>query len=189
MLATAGVEAYRFYLWYLSPMYVFWIVAGSSVVDDMLEVIIKRRAMIFRWTATVGLCLVIISGVMFCLRLETREPLYVARYQVARWMAANLPPDAVCASWNAGQIGFFSERTVINLDGLINGVDFYNRVVRGEVSRLDYAYENGVGYLADHSLEQRVSQKFQPLLAVPIGDGSGRTVAVWDISSPAPPSE
>jgi hypothetical protein len=104
-------------------------------------------------------------------------------------MAANLPPDAVCASWNAGQIGFFSERTVINLDGLINGVDFYNRVVRGEVSRLDYAYENGVGYLADHSLEQRVSQKFQPLLAVPIGDGSGRTVAVWDISSPAPPSE
>jgi hypothetical protein len=184
MIATAGVEAYRHYLWYLSPVYIFWIVAGSTAVDDVLEVTVKRRTTTLRWAASVGLVLVIISGIMFSLRFRIREPLYVARYRVARWMAANLPPDAVCASWNAGQIGFFSERTVINLDGLINGVDYYNRVIRGGVSRLDYIYENDVNYLVDHKLERRLPQKFLSLLEVPINDGSGETVQVWQVSVP-----
>jgi hypothetical protein len=184
MIATAGVEAYRHYLWYLSPVYIFWIVAGSTAVDDVLEVTVKRRTAILQWTAAAGFCLVIVSGIMFSVRSEARNPLYAARYQAARWMAANLPPDAVCASWNAGQIGFFSERTVINLDGLINGVDYYNRVIRGGVSRLDYIYENDVNYLVDHKLERRLPQKFLSLLEVPINDGSGETVQVWQVSEP-----
>lgn len=41
-------------------------------------------------------------------------------YQVALWMRDNIPSDARMAAWNAGVYSWYSGRTVINLDGLIN---------------------------------------------------------------------
>lgn len=53
------------------------------------------------------------------------------RVQAARWLAGNLPPGDKVGSWNAGMLGYFSHRTVVNLDGLVNDVAFYRRVVDG----------------------------------------------------------
>lgn len=70
-------------------------------------------------------------------------------------MAENLPADAVCASWNAGQLGFFSQRRVVNLDGLINSRDYYERVLRADPSAQTdvlraYLHEEGVTCLVDY---------------------------------------
>ena len=35
-----------------------------------------------------------------------------------------LPGDAVLGSWNAGAIGYFAERPVVNLDGVVNSYDY-----------------------------------------------------------------
>jgi hypothetical protein len=188
LIPTVSVGAHRWYIWYLSPIFIFWIIVLGLVIDGIERLVTRRMLEVFLQGMLMvgGGLAIIVSACFFVVRLDYRNPLYVARYKAARWMAANLPPDAVCASWNAGQIGFFSERTVINMDGLINGIDYYNRVIRGDVSRLDYVYENGVGYLVDYKLEKRVPQKFPSLLEVPIRDESGERVQVWQVLAPNP---
>jgi hypothetical protein len=51
---------------------------------------------------------------------------------LAEWIRARTPPEARVGSVFAGVLGYFSERTVINLDGLVNSVDYYERVLVGE---------------------------------------------------------
>jgi hypothetical protein len=43
----------------------------------------------------------------------------------AKWLNENLPQDCTIGVWDAGVIGYFSERKVVNLDGLINGIELY----------------------------------------------------------------
>jgi hypothetical protein len=67
-------------------------------------------------------------------------------HDAAQWARANLPPDAVLGSWNAGTIGFLSGRRVVNLDGLVNSWDYY-LVERHDLCR--YWQKTGVTYLVD----------------------------------------
>ena len=55
-----------------------------------------------------------------------------------------MPPAIIIGSWNAGQLGYFSGRTVINLDGLINGRTYYETVITGEVPLSHYLNDRGV---------------------------------------------
>ena len=54
-------------------------------------------------------------------RLFGEEPLYAA----AGWIASHLPAEATIGAWNAGMLAFFSQRRVVNLDGLVNSREFF----------------------------------------------------------------
>jgi hypothetical protein len=41
-------------------------------------------------------------------------------YEGARWLREETPPDTRAGAFNAGIIGYFSDRTVLNLDGVVN---------------------------------------------------------------------
>jgi hypothetical protein len=78
-------------------------------------------------------------------------------YQGALWARRSLPPDVTIWSGSAGILGYFSERRVVNTDGLANDWSFLNDVLRsGEVpfgtyiARWDYA----IDAMTDESLEQ-----------------------------------
>ncbi len=64
----------------------------------------------------------------------------------AEWIREHVDDDVSIGSFNAGIIGYMSERNVVNLDGLVN-----NSVVRYlEEKRLwDYVRERKIGYLVD----------------------------------------
>ena len=57
-------------------------------------------------------------------------------------------------SFNAGQLGFFSNRSVVNLDGLINHVSYFENVLRdGSPSALAaYIDRVGIDYVVDHNV-------------------------------------
>src|SRR4029077_13881509 len=85
-----------------------------------------------RWAGRLGLALLWCSVPLATLRgleqsvLRERlglnpEPLRDA----AQWARVNLPADAVIGAWNAGAIGYLSERRVVNLDGVVNSWDYY----------------------------------------------------------------
>ena len=118
---------------------------------------------------------------MFARSINFTSKLYVARYSVALWIAENSPPDTVFASWNAGQLGFFSNRAFINLDGVINSVDYYERVIRGSVSLTDYLYENKVDYIVDYDTYDSLPD-FPVVHTFPIDDESGRSIHIWQVS-------
>lgn len=72
--------------------------------------------------------------------------LHPALYEMALWIKAHLPPDAVIGSFDAGIIGYFSERQVVNLDGLVNSIDFVPYAVGDSV--YVYLKKRQIGYLA-----------------------------------------
>jgi hypothetical protein len=46
------------------------------------------------------------------------------------WLAAHTPPGTRIGSWNGGRIAYFTPRAIIDLDGLVNSVDYYRRCIR-----------------------------------------------------------
>ena len=54
------------------------------------------------------------------------------RYQAGVHVRNNFPRQATFGSWWAGIVGYFSDRRVVNLDGVINSAQFFERYLRTE---------------------------------------------------------
>ena len=67
--------------------------------------------------------------------------------EVAHWAQEKLPADAVFATTDAGVFGYFSERTTINLDGLINNYRYREEIRAGRFA--GYLHQRGVQYILD----------------------------------------
>jgi hypothetical protein len=183
-VALSGVEYSPYFIWYRSPSFIFWIITGSLIALFAFTKIrlFKPSLNILKWTP-VG-CSAVIFAVaiyMFARSINFTSKLYAARYDAALWIAENSPPDTVFASWNAGQLGFFSDRTFINLDGLINNVDYYERVLRGSVPLADYLVENKVDYIVDYSIYHPIPD-YPVIRTFPLNDGTGRLIHIWQVS-------
>jgi hypothetical protein len=72
------------------------------------------------------------------------------RHQAALWLRSETPEGARVGSWNAGLLGFFPHRAVVNLDGLVNDRRYFEDVVVGR--DLDgYLWREGITWLADQA--------------------------------------
>ncbi len=103
---------------------------------------------------------VVVSGLLVAGALTARgwlapfsvSPLDPASWQqsmlrAARHVNHHLPPDARVGAFNAGLLGYFAHRTVINLDGLAN-----NEVLRHSLAGrplLDYVRSAGITHMVD----------------------------------------
>ena len=183
-VAVSGAGYTPYFMWYRSPSFIFWIVTGSLLALFAFEhtKLAKQPFIFFKW-APVGFSLVIfaVAIYMFARSISFSSKLYAARYDAALWIAENSPPDTIFASWNAGQLGFFSDRTFINLDGLINNVDYYERVLRGPVPLVDYLAENKVDYIVDYSIYHPISD-YPVIRSFPLNDERGRSIHIWQVS-------
>jgi hypothetical protein len=143
---------------------------------------IKFLVNIRKWIP-VGISLVVFSVAiyMFVRSINFTSKLYAVRYDAAVWISENSLPDTIYASWNAGQLGFFSNRTFINLDGVINNIYYYKRVLRGSVPLIDYLADNNVDYIVDYDTYGSIPE-FQSINTFPINDGSGRSIHIWQVS-------
>ena len=83
--------------------------------------------------------------------------LYLAQangYIIARWVSENTEPQARVGAWNSGVIGYFSTRTVVNLDGVVNN-ELYQYVSNrhGTFSLKDlrdYVRQKQITYITDY---------------------------------------
>lgn len=183
-IAVSGVEYILYFIWYRSPSFIFWIITVSLIALFTFERIglINHSLNILKWAPLAfNLLIFAVAIYMFARSINFSSKLYVARYDAALWIKENSPPDTIFASWNSGQLGFFSNRTFINLDGVINNVDYYERVLRGSVSLTDYLFENKVEYLVDYATYDSIPDS--PVIRTfPLNDGSGRAIQIWQIS-------
>jgi len=69
------------------------------------------------------------------------------RVAAAQWINHNTPLNSLIAAANAGIVGYYAERSVINLDGVVNENAFKARI-NDQLHR--YIYESNIEYLADH---------------------------------------
>jgi len=182
-IAISGVQYTLYFMWYRSPSFIFWILTLSLIALFTSEYIkpLKQPFRVFRW-APIGLSLLLfaVAIYMFVRSINFTSTLYATRYNAALWIAENSPPDMIFASWNTGQLGFFSNRTFINLDGVINHVDYYERVLRGSISLTDYLFENRVDYIVDYDTYDSIPD-FPVVRSFPLNDESGRSIQIWRV--------
>ena len=183
-IAVSGADYVIYFAWYRSPSFIFWIITFSLAAlfsFDRLK-LVKFQSNAYKWIP-VAACLTIffVAIYLFLRSINFTSNLYAARYNTSLWITENFQTDAIFASWNAGQLGYFSNRTFINLDGVINNVDYYERVLRGPDSIADYLFENNVDYLVDYATYGAVPD-FPIVYSFPIDDGSGRSIHIWQVS-------
>jgi len=182
-VALSEVEYAPYFIWYRSPSFIFWIVTGSLIALFAFAQTrrLKNPFNIHKWGPVgVSLAICAVAIYMFASSVKFTSKLYVARYNAALWIAENSSPDTIFASWNAGQLGFFSNRTFINLDGVINNVDYYERVLLGSVPLADYLIENNVDFIVDYATYHPIPD-YPVVHTFPLNDDSGRSLHIWQV--------
>ena len=183
-IAISGVEYRAYFAWYRSPSFIFWIMTASLIALFAFEQLQRVRSSwaSLRW-APVGVSLlgVTVAIYLFARSINFTSTLYAARYNAALWIAENSSPDTIFAAWNTGQLGYFSDRTFINLDGVINNVDYYQRVLHGSTSLSDYLIENHVDFIVDYATYASIPD-FPVVHTFPLNDETGRSIHIWQVS-------
>jgi hypothetical protein len=135
--------------WYLVPERFALVVLVAWAVAEVNG----RR--IERWMALVpGFATLALAGTLvFAVRRDWKQPLdhswHVAAYEAAIWARDHLPQEAILAMKDAGHFAFFSERRVINIDGLANNFAYQDELRRGRFAA--YLHESGVTYFVQHA--------------------------------------
>lgn len=73
--------------------------------------------------------------------------LYAQRYEIAKQLPTMLDPQEPIGVWNAGQIAYFSDMQVVNLDGLVNDTDYLDCLRSREL--LPYLRRTGIRHIVD----------------------------------------
>jgi hypothetical protein len=116
----SGGEA-RYRLYYYTPEAMLLAAAAGAAVGPWLGRLrrpIVRRALGATGLAFLGWHLGTSAAAMRA--LYAAEPGPVAERYIYPWVRERLPPDAILGARDAGKLGYFSGRPVVNLDGLIN---------------------------------------------------------------------
>lgn len=133
--------------WYLIPAAAVAAIFLGILCGAVTPAAIGRTA---RGRAAAALAaLVILSGYAYNgwnIWQQGMYPWQSEQVMAAEWLRENVDDDAVVGSFNAGIIGYLSEKTVVNLDGLVNSAvvpHLENRTL------WDYIVERDIDYLVD----------------------------------------
>lgn len=137
--------------WYFAPagwLGVMVLGLGLALGRDLLERVPepRRRPAILAAAGAVAACFALLLAPGDGTRWGSRTPHRVTQLEGARWIRAHLPEDARIGAFNAGILSYFSDRTVINLDGAVNA-DAY--AARRDGRMMEYILARRIGYLVD----------------------------------------
>ncbi len=130
-------------LWYFGPVVAWALWMAAAGLGDLLARAAAERPDVppaqavrplLAMFAVVGL-LAVGRGAVSVVRPEAAAPL-LANRDAALHVARTLPPEAVLASWDAGVLGFYAERPVVNLDGVVQSGDFLRALRQGSTQAL-----------------------------------------------------
>jgi hypothetical protein len=153
------------WLWYWCPLVLYGVIVLLLAVVDLLDVALApprpgrsgRPARPAPPAARALAPLAVILGVPLLIALvvgtvQFRDPTILSIQQANRdageWIAANLPPGSVVASWDAGVNGYFGHVHTVNVDGVVNSLAYQRAMDAGSTARELRC--DGVAYVANH---------------------------------------
>ncbi len=135
-------------LWYYGPEYVsmcVWIGCACAVATRNVSPRLRPSA----WPAGLTLARVGMAVAML-FYTPTTETASRNRLNAAAWLREHVPAADRVAAWNAGELAYFSGRTLINLDGLVNDRSYLARL-RADLPVEPYLDEQQVTWIADYA--------------------------------------
>lgn len=168
---------YSFQPWYFVAQPLFTALLLAVTVDRLAAWAAAKPSLLWLrpWAALAVLVLVLGTAALNTERRRQKqnafgqEPLYVA----AGWIDRHFPKDATIGAWNAGILGFFSGRRVVNLDGLVSSRDFFLEERHDLCAYLEQA---GIDYLVDVFEAEKPFARYESAL----GHCRGRFERIWD---------
>lgn len=159
MFAIAGIAHLGYYLflnsklaiWYLPVETISATLVGSYLLTVLFSFLTGQidghRGKVVSWILVV---LILSSyGTLGAVdKLDSKEDgLGQLHYEQGKWLRNNTACDAVIGSGNAGQLGYFSQRHVVELNGLANSYQFVEQY-QGNHSK--YILERRPDYIVDY---------------------------------------
>lgn len=149
---------YRFY--YFLPEIITLIILFSISLNELItEISNKKIAYILneKFLFVFVLILFLTGGYkIFTAKHEQILPL-----KTSRWISQKIPETEILASANAGILSYYSQRKVINLDGMVNSDELLNVYKQGEDAYLNYLKKYKVNYIVDYFLSNKPENKYQ----------------------------
>jgi hypothetical protein len=139
----------HYYGWLL----ITWCLWGGLMIERLLST--SRSTVVWARPLAIAVitCIVAVNSAIAWRRLahpvDVNATLHNRRLPVIAWIDAHVPADARIGAWNAGQIGYFSQRTVVNLDGLANDGEYLEVLEHGSLA--DYLRRERITYLVDNN--------------------------------------
>ncbi len=156
MVAYYQVLQSQQWLWYYCPVALyalFLVVLGVADFSEaaLLEAAPNRSPA--RALAPIAAILVTPLVVGFWFQARTfadphQRSIELANRDAGEWIDANLAPNAVLASWDAGVVGYYANRPVMNLDGVANSYGYYQASRHGQVGA--FLAERGLTGIVNH---------------------------------------
>ncbi|MEJ5240661.1 MAG: hypothetical protein WHS87_05640 [Anaerolineales bacterium] len=132
------------YIMPLLPLFLLWGMAGMLIATRRAT-LPWYRIFFPAWRLSLGLVLVVYF--FFGALAYAEEVGYIEHQMVetARWVQANLPPQAVIAAHDIGALGYFDTHPLVDLAGLITPEVI--PILNDEQALADYLNAQGVEYL------------------------------------------
>lgn len=132
---------------YIMPVMPVWFVLGLVGLFQYLASLKKGSSWVFSRTWIFSLGLVQVIFVFLGARSYAQDVAWIETemVQASKWIAENTQPDDLIAAHDIGALGFYSQREILDLAGLISPevVPF----LRDEVRLADYLDQKQVDYL------------------------------------------
>lgn len=147
------------YLWHYAPQVLWLALTAPYAIADLYEGATVERPAGDRAATTrsrqvaVITCAPFVVGGLLQVGAFTHpeiRSMQLGDREAAEWIAANLPDDAVVGSFDAGVIGYFAGRPVVNLDGLVNSFEWYDARQEGTAATAEFLRRAGVTHIANH---------------------------------------
>lgn len=163
-------------LWYFVGPCLYGAVVLAVALVDLTE-----RARVERPAKALAAVLLLLSVALFVSSaVDSAIPgaftMLETNIAAARWARSNLPEDAVLGSWDAGAIGYYSHRRVINLDGEVNDLSYLRALRAGRTA--EWAKDQRIDYLVNHADRQDGEERFRSIAGSFLGEAR---VARWTL--------
>ncbi len=152
--------------WYFLSILLLLIILLGNAFDILLSKIKKFRI------KKAALIIILVLSLLFIIRLTVLYnssicPWQHDMYSGAIYLKENIPEDAKIGAFNAGIFSYFSDRTIVNLDGVVNyGIVEYRK---SGGKTIDYLRDNGIEYVIDYPcFLSEFKNEMTPIYSVPV---------------------
>ena len=139
------------YLWYYAPVALYLIVLLLHVAADMAEGVLAEGQSLVPIASilTIPFAIAVVLGTRQITDPQLRS-LELGDRAAALWVRDNTPKESVVASWDAGVIGYFADRPVVNLDGVVNSFGWRDALHRAPVETRAFLDARHVTLIVNH---------------------------------------
>jgi hypothetical protein len=134
--------------WYYIPL-IFCVLFSASEVIYLASTCMKisNNVRRFGFISITSFVVIFYAGLAALEFNPHKNEIEVEKLRAAQWLRNNLPLGSVGAAWNAGIMAYFSDRQVVNLDGLINSYEYAEAMKN--CKEPEFILQQGVDYVFD----------------------------------------